>query len=369
MYAASAGVGGGVGGAGSPNPCVGCVIVKDGVTIGEGVHRYDFFDHAEVVALKLAGSGAQGAMVYVTLEPCSHRGRTGPCADALVRAEVGRVVVATLDPNPLVSGQGVERLLAAGIVVEVGLLQPKARALNDGFARFIRTKRPFVTLKAALSADGRLAPADRERTPGKPFWLTGLEAREEVQRMRHASDAVLTGIGTVLADDPALTDRTGLGRRRRLLRVVLDAELRTPVRSQLVRSAEGDVLVFCASDMRDAAVERQRALEGAGVAVQRIRTEGGLLSLDAVLEELVRREVLSVLVEAGSRVNGAFLRADLVDRVVLFRAQMELGKDACRLPKGLRWQRWSGGCGEFRMERLAEMLALPVLCMMRGRMR
>ncbi|HEX6494260.1 MAG TPA: bifunctional diaminohydroxyphosphoribosylaminopyrimidine deaminase/5-amino-6-(5-phosphoribosylamino)uracil reductase RibD, partial [Acidobacteriaceae bacterium] len=229
----------------SPNPQVGCVLVRDSAVVGEGAHRYEQRDHAEVVALKKAGEAARGATAYVTLEPCSHHGRTGPCADALVAAGVSRVVAATVDANPLVAGQGFERLRQAGIAVEIGLLQSEAREINDAFACWVKTCRPLVTLKAALSADGMLAPPDEKRTAGQTFWITGAEAREQVQRMRHAADAVLTGVGTVLADDPLLTDRSGGERRNKLLRIVLDSRLRTPLESKLVQSAEDDVLIFC----------------------------------------------------------------------------------------------------------------------------
>ncbi len=195
----------------------------------------------------------------MTLEPCSHHGRTGPCADALIAAGVRWVVAATVDPNPLVSGEGFARLEAGGVEVAVGVLEREARAMNDGFAQWIRTGRPLVTLKAALSVDGMLAPPAYARTERRPHWITGLEARTEVQRMRHAADAVLTGIDTVLADDPLLTDRTGLVRRRPLLRVVLDSRLRIPLDSQLVRKAEGDVLVFC-----DSFAEAQRIVDAGG---------------------------------------------------------------------------------------------------------
>src|SRR6266851_2281777 len=213
----------------SPNPQVGCVLTKNppdsGMPkiIGEGAHLYDNRDHAEIVALKQAaarGFSTKGATAYVTLEPCSHHGRTGPCADALIAAGVSRCVVATADPNPLVSGQGIARLQAAGIDVTVGILQQQARDLNEAFALFIRTQTPFVTLKAALSVDGKLAPPPANRFPNQTHWLTGPAARAEVQTLRHASDAILTGIGTVLADNPLLTDRTGLPRRRPLLRVI-----------------------------------------------------------------------------------------------------------------------------------------------------
>ena len=209
----------------SPNPQVGCVLALNGEMIGEGAHHYDARDHAEIVALKQAagaGRSAKGATAYVTLEPCSHQGRTGPCADALIAAGIARCYVATMDPNPAVAGRGIAKLLAAGIEVQVGLEQARARRLNEAFALSIQHGRPFVHLKSALSVDGRLAPL--ERTPGTPHWLTGLESREEVHLLRHGSDAMLTGIGTALADDPLLTDRSGLARRRKpLLRVVLDS--------------------------------------------------------------------------------------------------------------------------------------------------
>lgn len=190
----------------SPNPQVGCVLVKDGEIIAEGAHLYANRDHAEIAALKQArerGIDITGATAYVTLEPCSHHGRTGPCADALVASHISRCVIATQDPNPQVSGQGIAKLRAAGIEVILGLLQQPARDLNDAFAHFIQHHRPFVTLKAALSVDGYLAPSPQTRAPNQPHWLTGPAARAEVQRLRHSSDAILTGIGTVLADDPA----------------------------------------------------------------------------------------------------------------------------------------------------------------------
>jgi diaminohydroxyphosphoribosylaminopyrimidine deaminase / 5-amino-6-(5-phosphoribosylamino)uracil reductase len=316
----------------SPNPQVGCVVVRDGVVVGEGAHLYDERDHAEIVALKQAGEGARGATVYVTLEPCSHHGRTGPCADALIAAGVHRVVAATVDPNPLVSGQGIARLRAAGMDVVVGVLEGEAREVNDAFAQFIRAGRPLVTLKAALSVDGMLAPPASARTERQTYWITGSEARDEVQRMRHATDAVLTGVGTVLADDPLLTDRSGAGRRRRLLRVVLDSRLRTPLDSQLVQSASEDVLVVCDTEAEEA---QFAMLEAAGIEVIRVRGVAGRLDLGAVLDALASRKILSVLLECGSELNGAFLAAGLVDEVVLFYAQMELGEKAVPFAKGV----------------------------------
>ncbi len=323
----------------SPNPQVGCVLAHGNVIAGEGAHRYDARDHAEIVALKQAGESAVGATAYVTLEPCSHHGRTGPCANALIDAGVSRVVTATLDPNPHVAGQGMARIHNAGIVAEDGLLQPAARAMNDAFARHILTGLPLVTLKSALSVDGRLAPLPIHRPAGSPFWLTGTAARDEVHRFRHANDAIMTGIGTVLADDPILSDRSNLPRRRRLLRVVLDTQCRTPVGSRLVESANDDLVVFCATTAPN---DRQRALRQRGVRVealpalrpeQQASSDGVVrdakrpeLDLRAVLKRLGELEVLSALLEAGPGLNAAFLNGGLVDKVVLFFAETELGE-------------------------------------------
>ncbi len=326
----------------SPNPQVGCVLAHGNVIVGEGAHRYDLRDHAEVVALKQAGDQATGATAYVTLEPCSHSGRTGPCANALIDAGVARVIAATLDPNPLVAGQGMARIADAGIEAEHGLLQAEARGMNDAFARHILTGLPLVTLKSALSVDGRLAPTPVQRTANAPFWLTGTAAREEVHRFRHANDAILTGIGTVLADDPVLSDRSNQQRRRRLLRVVLDTQCRTPVSSRLVESANDDLVIFCAGT---ASNDKQRALRQRGVRVEAMpvlkpeeRASSTVadkptavaqrpeLDLRAVLKRLGELEVLSVLLESGPGLNAAFLNAGLVDKVVLFFAETELGE-------------------------------------------
>jgi diaminohydroxyphosphoribosylaminopyrimidine deaminase/5-amino-6-(5-phosphoribosylamino)uracil reductase len=315
----------------SPNPQVGCVVVRDGEIVGEGAHFYDEFDHAEVVALRQAGERVRGATAYVTLEPCSHHGRTGPCADVLIAAGVQRVVAATVDPNPVVSGEGIRRLRAAGVEVTVGVLEREAREVNDAFARFIRTGRPLVTLKAAVSADGMLAPALSLRAERQIHWVTGVEARAEVQEMRHAADAVLTGIGTVLADDPKLTDRSGLLRRRKLLRVVLDSRLRMPLDSHLAQSVDGDVLVFCGAEVSR---ERAAALEAAGVEFAHVAEQDGRLDLGAVLDVLGERKILSVLLECGSALNGAFLTEGLVDKVVLFRAETVLGEGSVPFAAG-----------------------------------
>lgn len=321
----------------SPNPQVGCVIVRSEANdevLGEGVHLYDLYDHAEIAALKQVaakGLSPYAATAYVTLEPCSHHGRTGPCADALIAAGIARCVVATTDPNPLVSGGGIKKLREAGIEVTVGVLEQEARELNDAFAHYIRTKTPYVTLKAALSADGKLAPPPASRFPNQPHWLTGPAARHEVQRLRHAADAILTGIGTVLADNPQLTDRTEESRRRPLLRVVLDTHLRIPRNSQLVRSANHDLLVLTSET---APAWRVETLEAEGVEVEVIPDHAGRLSLPAVLNLLTERKILSVLLEAGSHLNGAFLRQNLVDKVILFRSDATLGEEALPFAHG-----------------------------------
>jgi diaminohydroxyphosphoribosylaminopyrimidine deaminase / 5-amino-6-(5-phosphoribosylamino)uracil reductase len=319
----------------SPNPQVGCVLVKDEQIIGEGAHRYAFLDHAEIIALKQAtqrGLSPEGATAYVTLEPCSHQGRTGPCADALVRSGIARCVIATQDPNPQVAGKGIAKLRAAGIEVTTGVLQQQSRDLNDAFAKFIQTGTPFVTLKAALSVDGKLAPPPHLRKPNEPHWLTGPAARSQAQRLRHAADAILAGIGTVLADDPLLTDRSGLPRRLPLLRVVLDGQLRTPLTSKLVTTANHDLLILCDPTAPE---ENRAALEQCGVEVVSIEIEDGHLSLTAALKLLAQRKVLSVLVEAGSQLNGAFLTQQLVDKAVLFYAETELGDEALPFATGI----------------------------------
>src|SRR5690348_1874884 len=250
----------------TPNPAVGCVLVRDGGLVGKGFHGYDWLEHAEVAAIRNAGRFTRGATAYVTLEPCCHTGRTGPCTKALIEAGVARVIIATGDPNPQVNGKGISELRQAGIEVITGVLQKEAQVINDGFARHIRTGLPFVTLKAAMSLDGRIAPAPGTAPPGSPVYLTAERTRDEVHRMRNAADAVMTGINTVLQDDPQLTDRSGMQRRRPLLRVVLDSALRIPLDSKLVRTAKDDVLIFCSV----APTERQRTLEAMGVKVERV---------------------------------------------------------------------------------------------------
>src|SRR6202140_5231853 len=245
----------------SPNPAVGAVLIDaTGLAIGSGTHTYAGIKHAEVLALEQAGEAAKGATLYVNLEPCSHHGRTSPCADAVVAAGISRVVCSMEDPNPKVAGRGFAKLQEAGIQVDVGLFEAEAKKLNESFAKYIRSGKPLVTLKSAMTLDGKIADATRpgserrsESRSAVPVtegarsgyhWITGEVARAHVQQLRHQSDAILAGVGTVMADDPLLTDRSGLPRRRKLLRVILDSYLRIPLPSRVIQTAENDVLVF-----------------------------------------------------------------------------------------------------------------------------
>jgi diaminohydroxyphosphoribosylaminopyrimidine deaminase / 5-amino-6-(5-phosphoribosylamino)uracil reductase len=252
----------------------------------------------------------------VTLEPCNHTGRTGPCTEAILAAGVSRVVAAMEDPNPKTNGAGFARLRAAGVEVQSGLLEDEAQKLNEPFSHWIRMRRPFVTLKSALTLDGQLA-LPKPRKGKQREWITSEESRAEVHRMRHASDALLTGIGTILADDPFLTDRSGLERRRRLLRVVLDSKLRLSPQSRVVKSADDDLLVFTAAPLKS---PKARRLQNSGVELVHVKKTRDGLDLGAVLKELGRRDILSVLLEAGPGLNSAALEARVVNRAMLFYA-------------------------------------------------
>ena len=297
----------------SPNPCVGAVLVDEhGEVIGAGFHTYGGVQHAEILALEQAGGRANGATLYINLEPCSHHGRTGPCADALVKAGIDRLVACMQDPNPAVAGRGFQRLRDAGIDVNIGMFESEARVLNEAFAKYIRTGQPLVTLKSAMSLDGMIA---RPNAPGRQY-ITGEQARAHVQELRHSSDAILVGIGTVLADDPLLTDRSGLPRRRPLLRVVLDSHLRLKADSRLVKTAQSDVVVFYSSDDQPQADK----LRSRGVCLERLASAEGLLDIPAAINKLGSFQITSLLVEGGSRVNAAFLSSGVADKVFLYYA-------------------------------------------------
>ena len=322
----------------SPNPAVGAVVVDaSGREVGAGTHTYDGVKHAEVLALEQAGNAARGGTLYLNLEPCSHQGRTGPCADAVIAAGIRRVTCSMEDPNPRVSGQGFARIRASGIKVEVGLFQAEAKKLNESFAKYIRHGKPLVTLKSAMTLDGKIADATKPGTePGSAtsategarsgyHWITGELARAHVQQLRHQSDAILAGVGTVMADDPLLTDRSGLPRRRNLLRVILDSYLRIPLASRVIQTAEHDVLVLCSN------VEEQtkQALEAKGIRVQQISaTADGRPDFAAIVQSLAELEITSLLLEGGALVNGAALASGEVDKVFLYYAPKIFGEGA-----------------------------------------
>ena len=317
----------------TPNPMVGAVIVNNNQVVGRGFHTWDGVKHAEILALDEASEAARGATVYVTLEPCSHTGRTGPCLDALIAAGVARVVAASSDPNPLVSGEGFRRLRAAGIQVDLATeFQTEAEKLNEPFFHFMRTKRPLVMLKSASTLDGKIA-APEDNTG----WITSERARAHVQNLRHASDAIITGIGTALADDPSLTDRSGLERVRPLLRVVLDSTLRLPLESKLVKSANNDLVVAATTA---ASSERRQALESRGIEVRVFDGPRGRVDIRDVISMLAERRCLSVMIEAGSKVNWAALESGAVDKVYLYYAPKILG--------GLQSLPMAGGVGRLR---------------------
>jgi diaminohydroxyphosphoribosylaminopyrimidine deaminase/5-amino-6-(5-phosphoribosylamino)uracil reductase len=298
----------------SPNPRVGCVIVKDGRVVGEGWHERAGTPHAEVHALKGAGDAARGATVYVTLEPCSHHGRTPPCAEALVDAGVARVVAAMTDPNPLVAGRGISILTLAGICAEVGLMEAEARALNPGFVSRMTRGRPWVRLKTASTLDGKTALAN-----GASQWITGEAARADVQHLRARACAVLTGSGTVLADNPRMNVRDfDIGRQP--LRVVVDSTLRTPANAAILPA-----LVAC----HHAEPAARAALEAAGAEVIELPAAAGRVDIAALLARLAQRGVNELHVEGGAALNGALLAAGLVDEWIAYVAPMAVG-DAAR---------------------------------------
>jgi len=321
----------------SPNPVVGCVVLdRAGQVVGEGWHEYDLVDHAEVVALREArehaGERIQGGTAYVTLEPCNHQGRTPPCTAAFIEAGLKRVVAATIDPNPNVAGHGAEALHAAGLWTTVGVCEREARRLNDGFARWSQHKRPFVLMKVAMSLDGRIAPPPGHQSgPAAPYWITSEVARAAVQPLRWQADAAMVGVDTVVADDPWLTDRSGLRRRRPLLRIVLDSALRMPLDAKMVATAQNDVVIFTVSNDQARADELRKR----GVRVEVLPAEGGRVPLGRVLDMLGEEGILTLLTETGTRLNTALLAGGLVDRIHLFVSPQIMGSDAVPAFRGM----------------------------------
>jgi diaminohydroxyphosphoribosylaminopyrimidine deaminase/5-amino-6-(5-phosphoribosylamino)uracil reductase len=302
----------------SPNPAVGAVIVRDGAVVGRGFYAARGVKHAEVLALEEAGEKARGATMYVTLEPHSFHGRTPPCTEAIIQAGISKVVAAMEDPNPQVRGQGFEQLRAAGIEVEIDHTSTaRAAQMNEAFVHFMRTGLPLVTLKAAVTLDGKIAaPEDNEG------WITSELARAHVQKLRHANDAILTGIGTVLADDCRLTDRSGDERARPLLRIVVDSQLRLPPDSRMAAGCEHDVLVATTSA---ASAERRRKLESRGMRVEVLDDSEGRVSLRDVAKLLAKEKYLSLMIEAGSKVNWSALESEVADKIFFYYAPKILG--------------------------------------------
>ena len=352
----------------SPNPAVGAVVAdSSGREVGAGTHTYDGVKHAEILALEQAGTAARGGTLYLNLEPCSHQGRTGPCADAVVAAGIRRVGCSMQDPNPLVAGRGFAKLRAMDISVQVGLFEAEARKLNEGFAKYIRRGKPLVTLKSAMTLDGKIADATKPRakpdsaTPATEgarsgyHWITGEQARAHVHQLRHQSDAILAGVGTVMADDPLLTDRSGLPRRRKLLRVILDSYLRIPLQSRVIQTAEQDVLVLCSTAEEPA----KQALEAKGIRVQQISsTADGRPDFAALVKSLGELEITSLLIEGGALVNGAALASGEVDKVFLYYAPKIFGEGAVPFIAGEGLRGKTPRVQRFELHRFGEDFAL-----------
>jgi len=300
-----------------PNPAVGCVIVNDGKVVGEGWHELFGRAHAEINALKQAGKSAAGAIMYVTLEPCSHQGKTPPCVKAIIKSGVCRVVIATEDPNPLVNRSGILELQQAGIDVILGIGQSEAKRINRGFLKRMAIGLPWVTLKIATSLDGKTAMAN-----GESQWITSKHARQDVQKLRASVSAILTGVGTVLRDDPDMNVRLD-GTQRQPLRIILDTNLSTPENAKIV-SGDGNTLIITANT-DDSAIDnfREKSVE-----IFHCPTQGGRINLQEVMLELGRREMNTILLEAGSQLSGSMLEQGLVDEIIVYMAPDLMGCDA-----------------------------------------
>ncbi len=311
-----------------PNPRVGCVIVKDGKIIGEGYHQKTGQPHAEINALRDVKNGdTKGATAYVTLEPCSHTGKTPPCANALLEAQISRVIIAMQDPNPQVAGQGVQRLLDAGITVEVGILEEQTRTLNGGFIKRMEQGLPWVRIKLAMSLDGRTAMAS-----GESQWITGAEARQDVQRLRAKADSILTGSGTILHDNPSLNVRISAnelgisGEVQQPLKVILDSQLKTPLDARLL-SLENTTLIFTQSHdekLKDAF----HAMGAEVIQIEKGKGQKQGLPLKQILQQLAKREINEIHVEAGATLCGALLQENLADEIIIYMAPTIMGSDA-----------------------------------------
>ncbi|HET9283358.1 MAG TPA: bifunctional diaminohydroxyphosphoribosylaminopyrimidine deaminase/5-amino-6-(5-phosphoribosylamino)uracil reductase RibD [Candidatus Angelobacter sp.] len=332
----------------SPGARVGAVVVdNEGNIASSGFYVFDGVKHAEILALEQAGTKARGGTLYLNLEPHCYQSRTPPCTDAIIAAGIKRIVAAMADPNPKVAGKGFEQLRAAGIAVETGLLEAEARRLNEAFAKFTRTRQPLITLKAGMTLDGKIAgpSGSSVNTPTAPGrWITSEASRSHAQSLRHESDAILVGAGTIVVDDPLLTDRTGLPRRRPLLRVVLDSRLRCPLESRLVKTAKDDVLIFCSF----AEEKKKQELEKHGIRVEQVElgASDGRPDLKSVARRLGEMEITSLMIEGGALVNWAALADGVVDKVFLYYAPKILA--------GLGSVPFAAGPGFRRLEEAAQ---------------
>lgn len=301
----------------APNPNVGCVIVKNGKIIGEGWHQKAGEAHAEINALKQAAKEAEGATVYVTLEPCCHHGKTPPCTEALIKAKVKHVIAAMVDPHTRVAGQGLKLLQQAGVSVQHGLLEQQSRDLNPGFIKRMQTNLPYVRCKLAMSLDGRTAMAS-----GESKWITSKAAREDVQRLRAKSDAIVTGVGTVLADDPALTVRLDEVNKQPL-RIVVDTNLSMPVTAKMLKEPGKTVLMTCSAEKNIS-----QTLTDAGAEIHMMPYCDSSVDLKSVLQELAKLQINDVLLETGATLSGAMLEAGLIDELIIYMAPLLMGNKA-----------------------------------------
>jgi len=290
------------------NPVVGCVITNEGSIVGMGAHLRRGEGHAEVQAIRMAGERALGGVAYVTLEPCSHYGKTPPCAELLITSGIKRVVIAALDPNPLVAGSGVERLKAAGVEVTVGVLEERSRLLNEKFNHYITTRRPYVTLKSASTLDGKLATYS-----GSSQWISGPEARAEVHTLRHQHEAIMIGVNTLLKDDPSLTTRLEV-EAKHPIPIIVDAKLRTPLTAKVIELSGSRTIIITTDAVSE---EKEKELRQLGVTVVRCGS-GDRVDLDQAMQWLGEHEISSILLEGGGKLNGAMLEADLIQKVILY---------------------------------------------------
>ena len=311
----------------SPNPCVGCIIVAENKVIGEGWHAVAGKAHAEINALKMAGNKAKGASAYVTLEPCSHEGRTGPCSEAFIKAGITSVITAMQDPFGEASGKGIEEMRDAGIKVKVGLFEEEARKINRGYLSRIERNRPFVRLKVAASMDGATAMKS-----GESEWITGIEARRDVQKLRASSDAILTGVGTILDDNPLMNLRDASYTEKQPLRVILDSYLRTPEDAKIFRS-EGSTTIFCLDDKNRSKYDNKK------VSIIKVVEKNKKVDLFAVLNSLANKDINNLLVEAGSNISGSFLDENLIDELVIYQSPHIMGSEIRTMFNTPKWKK------------------------------